>query len=29
MRKLQAIWRILFADKWAVFTFEEAAPDPT
>ena len=29
MRKLMAIWQILFSDKWAVFTFEEAAPDPT
>lgn len=29
MRRLKAILRILFADKWAVFTFEEAAPDPT
>lgn len=28
MRKLQAIWQILFADQWAVFTFEEAAPNP-
>lgn len=25
MRKLKAIWQILFADQWAVFTFEEAA----
>lgn len=24
MRKLKAIWQILFADQWAVFTFEEA-----
>ena len=29
MRKLKAIWQILFADQWAVFTFEEAAPNPT
>lgn len=28
MRKLQAIWQILFADKWAVFTYEEAPNDP-
>lgn len=27
MRKLQAIWQILFADKWAVFTYEEAPDD--
>lgn len=29
MKKLLAIWRIIKADKWAVFTFEETAPDPT
>ncbi len=29
MAKLQAILQILFADKFAVFTFEDAAPDPT
>ena len=29
MKKLLAIWRILWADQYAVFTFEEAAPDPT
>ncbi|MGN1216926.1 MAG: hypothetical protein ACI4TD_03005 [Phocaeicola sp.] len=28
MRKLRAIWQILFADKWAVFTFENAPEDP-
>lgn len=28
MRKLRVIWQILFADKWAVFTFEEAPDDP-
>lgn len=28
MRKLRAVWQILFADKWAVFTFEEAPNDP-
>ncbi len=28
MRKLLAIWRILWANQYAVFTFEEAAPDP-
>jgi hypothetical protein len=28
MRKLCAIWQILFADKWAVFTYEEAPDDP-
>lgn len=29
MNKFRAIWRILFADKIAVFTWKEAAPDPT
>lgn len=29
MSKLLAIWRILWADHYAVFTFEDAAPDPT
>ena len=29
MAKLQAIIQILFADKFAVFTFEDAAPNPT
>ncbi len=29
MRKLKAILQILFADQWAVFTFVEAAPNPT
>lgn len=28
MNKLFAIWRILFADKFAVFTFEEADDGP-
>lgn len=28
MRKLFAIWRILCADKFAIFTFEEAPNDP-
>lgn len=28
MRKLRAIWQILFADKWAVFTYEEAPNNP-
>lgn len=28
MNKLFAIWRILWADKFAVFTFEEAPDDP-
>lgn len=27
MRKLRAIWNILRADKWAVFTYEEAPED--
>ena len=26
--KLKAIWQIIFADKIAVFTWKEAAPDP-
>lgn len=26
--KLKAIWHIIFADKIAVFTWKEAAPDP-
>lgn len=29
MNKLRAIWQILFAHKIAVFTWKEAAPDPT
>ncbi len=29
MNKLRAIWRIIIADKIAVFTWREAAPDPT
>lgn len=28
MRKLLAIWNIIMADKWAVFTFEEAPDNP-
>lgn len=28
MRKLQAIWQILFADKWAVFTYEYSPDNP-
>lgn len=28
MNKLKAIWQIIFADKIAVFTWKEAAPDP-
>lgn len=28
MRKLCAIWQILFADKWAVFTYEHVPEDP-
>ncbi len=28
MKKLLAIWRIIWSDQYAVFTFEEAAPDP-
>lgn len=28
MNKLRAIWRIIIADKIAVFTWREAAPDP-
>lgn len=29
MTKLKAIWKIIWADKIAVFTWREAAPDPT
>lgn len=29
MNKLKAIWKIILADKIAVFTWIEAAPDPT
>ena len=29
MSKLIAIWKILWAHQYAVFTFKEAAPDPT
>lgn len=29
MNKLKAIWQIIFANKIAVFTWKEAAPDPT
>lgn len=28
MNKIKAIISILFADKWAVFTYEEAPKDP-
>ena len=28
MRKLRAIWNIIKANKWAVFTYEEAPNDP-
>lgn len=28
MNKIKAIISILFADKWAVFTYEEAPEDP-
>lgn len=28
MSKLKAIWRIICANQYAVFTFEEAAPNP-
>lgn len=28
MNKLRAIWQIIIADKIAVFTWREAAPDP-
>ncbi|MBQ7018657.1 MAG: hypothetical protein IJN06_06610 [Bacteroidales bacterium] len=28
MRKLKAIWQLLWADKWAVFSFEDYAPNP-
>lgn len=28
MRKLCAIWNIIKADKWAVFTYENATEDP-
>ena len=29
MSKLIAIWKILWAHQYAVFTYKEAAPDPT
>lgn len=29
MSKLIAIWKILWSHQYAVFTFKEAAPDPT
>jgi len=29
MNKLKAIWKIILADKIAVFTWIEAVPDPT
>nr|DAF67734.1 MAG TPA: hypothetical protein [Caudoviricetes sp.] len=29
MDRLRAIWNILFANQYAVFTFKDAAPDPT
>ena len=28
MNKLRAIWKIIIADKIAVFTWREATPDP-
>ncbi len=28
MNKLRAIWKILWAQQYAVFSFKEAAPDP-
>ena len=28
MNKLIAIWKILWAEQYAVFSFKEAAPDP-
>lgn len=28
MRRIRAILQILFSDKWAVFTFENAPEDP-
>ena len=27
MRKLRAIWQLIKADKWALFTYEEAPED--
>lgn len=29
MNKLKAIWHILCSNQFAVFTFRDAAPDPT
>lgn len=29
MNKLRAIWKILWAQQYAVFSFKEAAPNPT
>ena len=28
MRKLRAIWQLIKADKWALFTYENAPEDP-
>lgn len=28
MNKLLAIWKIIWSDQYAVFTFEEAMPNP-
>lgn len=28
MKRLKAIWQILFADKWAVFTYKNEPDDP-
>ncbi len=28
MKKLRAIWQILFADKWAIFIFNEVPDNP-
>lgn len=27
MKKLRAIWQLIKADKWALFTYEEALED--
>lgn len=28
MKKLKAIWQIIVADKWAIFTYKEVPEDP-
>lgn len=28
MKKLKAIWQLIVADKWAIFTYKEVPEDP-